>query len=247
MRRLLAAAACATVLLGAPLAHAKDAPLTVTVADPFISLHTGPGRGYPVTVVVAKGEQVDVLKRRTDWFKVRDTRGRAGWVHRNEMALTITDEGAPPPVEDPKRDDFVEHRREIGVLAGDFGGANLISAYGAYALNPQLAAELTLMHVIGNNSNGEGATLGLSHTFRPDWRIQPFVSMGTGVLRIRPKGTLVQTEDRVDQVAFVGAGLKGWLTSRFMMRGEYRKYVVFTDRDDNEEVNEWKLGFAFFF
>ena len=31
------------------------------------------------------------------------------------------------------------------------------------------------------------------------------------------------------------------------MRGEYRKYVVFTDRDDNQEVNEWKIGFAFFF
>ena len=73
------------------------------------------------------------------------------------------------------------------------------------------------------------------------------LSLGTGVLRTRPKGTLVQTEDRVDQLAFVGAGVKGWLTSLFIMRGEYRKYVVFTDRDDNEEVNEWKLGFAFFF
>jgi hypothetical protein len=247
MRELLAALACAVLLLGAAPAGAADAPLVVTVNDPFISLHTGPGRGYPVTVVVARGEQVAVLKRRTDWFKVRDERGREGWVHRRELALTLTDEGAPPPIEDPKRDDFVEHRREIGVLVGDFGGANLISAYGGYALNPQLSAELTLMHVIGNNSNGEGLTLGLSHTFRPDWRVQPFVSMGTGVLRIRPKGTLVQTEDRTDQLAFVAAGVKGWLTNRFMLRGEYRSNVVFTNRDDNEEVNEWKLGFAFFF
>lgn len=247
MHRLLAALACLAALAGPVTAHASGQPLTVTVADPFISLHTGPGRGYPVTVVVARGEQVDVLKRRTDWFKVRDARGREGWVHRGELAQTLTGEGVPPPVEEPKREDFLEHRREIGALIGDFGGANVISVYGGYAFNSQLAAELTLMQVLGNNSNGEGLTLGLVHDFRPDWRIQPFVSIGTGLLRIHPKGTIVQTQDRTDQLAFVGAGVKGWLSDRFILRGEYRKYVVFTDRDDNEEVNEWKLGFAFFF
>lgn len=248
MPRLAAALACLLLAIAAAPSVAADAPpLAVTVADPFVSVHTGPGRGYPVTVVVARGERIEVLKRRTDWFKVRDARGREGWVHRRELALTLTDEGRPPDVEDPRRDDFVEHRREIGVLAGDYGGANVISVYGAYALNPQLAVNLTLSHVIGNNSNGEGATLGLTHTFRPDWRVQPFVTMGTGVLRVRPKGTLVQTEDRSDQVAFVGAGLKAWVGRRFMLRGEYNKQVVLTDRDDNEEVNEWKLGFAFFF
>jgi len=32
-----------------------------------------------------------------------------------------------------------------------------------------------------------------------------------------------------------------------MLRGEYRNNIVFTSRDDNEEVDEWKLGLAFFF
>lgn len=248
MKRLLATVACCLVALGsvAP-ALADAASLEVTVADPFISLHTGPGRGYPVSVVVARGERVEVLKRRTDWFKVRDARGREGWVHRDEMALTLADDGAPPPIEDAGRSDFVEHRRELGVLFGDFGGANVISAYGAYALNPQLAANLTLSHVVGNNSNGQGVSLGLTHTFRPDWRIQPFATIGTGVLRIRPKANLVQTTDRTDQVAYVGVGARVWLARRFILRGEYNKHVVLTDRDDNEEVDEWKLGFAFFF
>ncbi len=28
---------------------------------------------------------------------------------------------------------------------------------------------------------------------------------------------------------------------------KYKEYVVFTDRDENEEDIEWKIGFAFFF
>ena len=36
------------------------------------------------------------------------------------------------------------------------------------------------------------------------------------------------------------------LTRRFLLRAEYKSYVVFTSRDENEEVEEWKVGFAFF-
>jgi hypothetical protein len=91
------------------------------------------------------------------------------------------------------------------------------------------------------------ATLGLTHVFRPDWRVQPFAGLGTGVIDIQPKATLVQTEGRSDQVAYAGVGAKAYLSRRFILRAEFNKYVVFTDRDDNEEADEWKLGFAFFF
>ena len=223
------------------------APVTVSVADPYLELHTGPGRGYPITHVVARGEEISVLKRRTDWFKIRDDRGREGWAHRAQMATTLTPAGTALAINDPSRDQFGEHQREVGVLAGDLEGANVITAYGSYAFNPHLAAELRLSHLLGNSSDGTIAALGLTHVFRPDWRIQPFVSIGTGMIHIQPKATLVQTPDRTDQLAYVGAGIKAYLSRRFIFRAEYNKYVVFTDRDDTEEANEWKLGFAFFF
>jgi len=31
------------------------------------------------------------------------------------------------------------------------------------------------------------------------------------------------------------------------MRLEYNNYLALTSRDDNEEVNEWKMGFNVFF
>jgi hypothetical protein len=242
VRALLAAA-----LLLLPLVAGAAAGPVVTVADPFLELRTGPGRGYPVTQVVKRGEAVTIEKRRTDWFKVVDADGRSGWVHRSGMLATLNEAGEPLPIDDPGREDFGEHRRELGVLAGDFEGANVITLYGAWAFNPHLSAELRLSQILGSFSDGEMATIGLTHVFRPDWRIQPFAGLGTGVIDIQPKASLVQTEARTDQLAYAGVGVKGYLSRRFIMRAEFNKYVVFTDRDDNEEADEWKLGFAFFF
>ena len=230
-----------------PAVAAAATPVTVSVADPYLELHTGPGRGYPITHVVPRGEEISVLKRRTDWFKVRDQRDREGWAHRDQMAETLTPAGTALPIDDPGREQFGEHRREIGILAGDFGGANIITAYGAYAFNPHLAGEIRLSHLLGSSSDGQIAAIGLTHVVRPDWRIQPFVSIGTGAIRIKPKATLVQTPGRTEQLAYVGAGAKAYLARRLIFRAEYNKYVVITDRDDNEEADEWKLGFAFFF
>jgi hypothetical protein len=86
------------------------------------------------------------------------------------------------------------------------------------------------------------------HVFVPEWRLSPYFTLGTGWMHTEPKSTLVQSIDRDDQIGYVGGGLQFYLTRRFMLRTEYRNNVVFTSRDDNEEVDEWKyLGFAFFF
>ncbi len=244
MRSLIA---CCLLLLAGVALPAQAEGIDVLVADPYLELRTGPGRGYPINHVVPRGEQVKVLRRRTDWFRIRDADGREGWVHRDQMAETLIPAGARLQLDDPSREDFGAHRREIGVLAGDFGGANSMTVYGAYALNAHLSAEITAMQVLGTFSDGLVASLGLTHFFRPDWRIQPFVTLATGVIKIEPKATLVQAPDRTDQLATVGGGVRVYLARRFIIRGEYKKHVVFTDRDENEEANEWKIGFAFFF
>ena len=61
------------------------------------------------------------------------------------------------------------------------------------------------------------------------------------------KATLVQPPDRNEQTAYVGGGLRYYLSRRFFVRGEYRTHYIFTKRNENEEVDEWRLGFAFFF
>jgi hypothetical protein len=150
-------------------------------------------------------------------------------------------------IDDPGREDFGAHRREVGMLVGDYGGASVVTVYGAYAFNEHLSGELALAHILGNFSDGQYATVGVTHVPMPEWRIQPFLSIGTGMIRIQPEGTLVGTPPRTDQVAYAGIGVRAYLARRFIVRGEYKEYVVFTDRDENEEAIEWKIGFAFFF
>ena len=65
-------------------------PHKILIADPYIELHTGPGRGYPVFHVVERGREVEIVKRRTDWFQIRTERGIEGWVPREQMIATLS-------------------------------------------------------------------------------------------------------------------------------------------------------------
>ena len=219
----------------------------VSVADPYLEMHTGPGVGYPVFHVVDRGETVDILMRRTDWFKIRAANGTEGWVDRAQMENTLVPSGSPIEFAEANQEDFTNARWELGGLAGDFGGSNSVSIYGAYSLNPHVSVELWGTQILGNASNGWMGSVNVTHETWPDWRISPFFSLGTGVIHTEPKPTIVQGEDRTDQVAHVGAGFRFYADRRFVLRAEFKSYVVFTSRDDNEEVEEWKVGFAFFF
>ncbi len=234
-------------LLAAPMVCGAKEFLQVFVTAPYLELHTGPGRGYPVTQVVARDDGIDVLKRRTDWFKVRTERGVEGWASQGDMLQTVLADGTAFTFPLGDRAGFTSHRWEMGIFAGDYGGATLISGFASFSLNSQMMAELSISQFLGNASNGTLVDLGLTHVFLPEWRLSPFVSLGTGLVTIDPKGTLVAPLDRSDQTAYVGGGVRFYLTRRFFLRGEYKSHVVFTSRDDNEEVDEWKLGFAFFF
>ena len=230
------------------VAQADDDSHRILIADPFIELRSGPGRGYPIFHVVERGREVTIVKRRTDWFQIRTDRDVEGWASREQMIATLEPTGEPLDLQEPARENYMSRRWQAGVMAGDFSGASLISAFGGYAFSDNLSIELTLNHILGEFSNGYSATLGLMHVFVPEWRISPYFTLGTGVIYIEPKSTLVQATDRDDQIGYVGGGLQFYLTRRFMLRSEYRNNVIFTSRDDNEEVDEWKyLGFAFFF
>jgi len=233
-------------LMSAPVQAAHQL-LQLFVEEPYLELHTGPGRGYPVTQVVARGESVDVLFRRTDWFKVRTERGVTGWAAARELTKARLADGSAFQVNLGDRAQFAAHRWESGVFAGDYAGATLIAAYGAMSITDNLKIEVGLSQFIGNVSDGYIADIGLAHVFMPEWRFSPLVDLGTGYLRVEPKATLARPVDRSDQVAYAGAGGRLYLTRRFFMRAEYRKYVVFTRTNANEVNGEWRLGFAFFY
>ena len=239
--------ALALASLASTPARAARELLQLFVAEPYLELHTGPGRGYPVTQVVARGESIDVLFRRTDWFKVRTERGIEGWASARELSLTLLADGSHFSASLGDRAGFRSHRWEGGVFAGAYAGATLISAYGALSVTDNLRIEADVSQYLGNVSNGYLFGVGLAHVFVPEWRVSPFVTLGTGIQQVEPKASLAQPVNRTDQLAYVGIGLRCYLTRRFFLRGEYRTNDVFTKTNTTEVNEEWRVGFAFFY
>jgi hypothetical protein len=242
----LALLVCAFSLVSTP-ARAAHELTQVFVTQPYLSLHTGPGRGYPVAQVVPRGESVDVLFRRTDWFKVRTERGIEGWASVRELAQASLADGSNFKVSMGDLAGFASHRWESGIYAGAYAGATLIAGYSALSLTDNLKIEVGASQYLGNVSNGYIVEAGLAHVFIPEWRFSPLVTVGTGYEHISPKVLLVQPVDRDNQVAYAGVGARLYLTRRFFFRGEYRQYVVFTRTNANEVNEEWRLGFGFFY
>ncbi len=224
-----------------------DQPMEVEVSDPYIELHTGAGRGYPVFDVEERGEWIEILKRKTDWFKVRTGKGKQGWVAREQLEKTLTPAGKKTEIRDATLKEFTFHRVEFGALGGDFEGADEMTVYGAYYLTPNLSAELSYSKLFSTTSDADMFNVGvLIHPF-PEWRISPFFTVGTGFIRTNPKTTLVQERDRDDQLAHVGAGVRVYLTRRFIFRAQYKNFIIFNSTDNNQEINEWQAGLSVFF
>ncbi|NOY61730.1 MAG: SH3 domain-containing protein, partial [Gammaproteobacteria bacterium] len=208
---------------------------------------TGPGAGYPILYVVERGGWIRILKRKTDWFKVRTPDNKEGWVDRVQMAETLTPAGKKTAIKTTTQSDFAQRRWEMGVLGGDFDGADVITTYGAFAFNRSLSTELTYSQVLGNFSDSNMFLLSLLSQPFPEWRVSPFFTLGGGTIKTSPNVTLVQAQDREDALAKVGFGVRAYLTRRFMLRAELNNYVIFSSDNNNEEIDEWKIGFAFFF
>lgn len=218
----------------------------LVVSDPYAELHTGPGRGYPVFHVVGQGDRITVLKRKTDWIKVRTPRDKEGWVHVGQMQSTLDLDGQPVAFAQPTIEDFSNRRWEMGIVGGNFGGAATLGVYGGFALTPNIATRVEATQILGNFSDGFMGNANIVMYPFPEWRVSPFFELGTGIIHIEPQTTIVSSEDRTDEVVNVGAGANIYVSRKFIFRIEYKRHTVLTSRDDNEEINEWKAGFSVF-
>lgn len=222
----------------------------IKVVDPYADVHTGPGGGYPIFHVIQRGEIVEIIQRRTSWFKIRKDKDIVGWVSIDQMLATISATGEKTEFADITQDDFFERNWELGLMGGSFGGATAITSYAAYLFNKGLSAEFAVSQAIGNASSSFLYNIGLVMQPFPEWRISPYFHFGTGIIDVDPNSTLIQPLDRTNQFSNIGIGARVYLTKQIIFRLEYSEYIIFSariDNDDNEDITEWKAGFAVFF
>jgi hypothetical protein len=249
-RRCLQLAALLVIALLAPAARAawfEDYQPTVEVAAPYVDLHTGPGRGFPAFHSATQGEQLQLLKRRTGWVKVRAARGVEGWIPQAALRGTHGPDGGAPVIAERSLDQHAQRRWEFGVSAGDFEGASSLSAHAGFALTPNIMLLAEATQILGDYSDALMGSGNIVMVPFPEWRVSPFFRIGTGIIEIRPQTTIVDSEDRTDEIVNAGIGATLYLGDRFSMRAEYQRHTVLTSRDDNEEIDQWKAGFSVFF
>lgn len=219
----------------------------VQVVEPYLELHTGPGRGYPITHVIERNEQIEILLRKTDWFKVRSAQGKEGWVPRSRIQQTLTDAGVPLRLRDVKIDDYRSRRFELGFSGGLLEGDAFMMVNTAYRFNPNLTVGTTLGQASGDFSSSVLYYLSILSEPLPEWRVSPFLSLGLGRFHNRPRSTLVSAVETESNMANAALGARAYLTRRFVVRGDYRRHVVFVDQNRINDYNELSLGIAIFF
>ena len=228
-------------------AYSEEEFQSVEIAEPFIEMHTGPGRGYPVFHVVEKGDSVSIIKKRTEWYKVKAHREKVGWVHEDQLQKTLNPDGSGFEINKPDQQGFTDRDFEAGMLSGDFGGATVMTLYGGWSWTENIATELALSQALGNVSDIQFATISIMHQPFPEWRFSPYMKVGGGAIKVTPNATIIQPEDREDEMVHVGIGMRVYVSRQFFLRAEYNSHTILTSRNDNDEIEEWKLGFSVYF
>ncbi len=228
-------------------AQARNEGVEVIVTDPYAEMRTGPGRGFPIFHVVEKHDRILLYKRYTDWYKVRTTKGEEGYIKREQLLNTLGPDGKEIDFSIPGWQEYVKRRWELGILAGDFSGADSFTAYIGYHFTYNIAAELKYTQTFSAIALNELVGINAIHQPFPEWKLSPYFMLGAGSITISPSSELETVEDRQDPYMLVGGGVNFYASRRFLWKLEYNDYTILTTRESNQEVDEWKAGFSIFF
>ena len=231
----------------APASSAAVVSERLTVADPFLEMRTGPGRGYPVFFVVARGQSVVIELRHTDWYKVRAEAGQLGWVHRGQLESTLTAAGSTKTFRDIAIDDYLARRVQMGGAWGRFKSEPMLKLWTSYKLSDTLSVEGDIGQVQGVFSGTNFWHLSLHSEPWSDQRLSPFFGVGVGQFKNFPNQSLVGDTITDAKLAHAIVGARFYLSERFVLRADWSIYTAFVSDQRSTEYRAITAGVSFFF
>ena len=228
-------------------AHAAAEPVRVQVSDPYLELRTGAAAEFPIFHIVERGDSVEILMRRTDWFKVRAANGKEGWASREQMERTLTDAGIKSSFRDILLDDYLRRRFHAGVGYGRFDNDPVLVVRAGYQLSPNFAFELAASQVVGRFSTTELMQLNILASPVTDSSLVPYFALGMGPFKNTPKASLVNAAETSATAGNAGFGVQWYITRSFVARADYRRFIVPIDENRVDGYREWTLGLTVFF
>lgn len=224
---------------------------SLEVIDPYLEVHTGPGRGYPVFYVIEEGERVEVLVRQPGWYEVRAANGKVGWVAEAQIARTMQESGEPADLPTVSYGDYLKRGWQFGFSSGQFTGGGLESADNikinlGYRPLAWMVVEVETAKFFAPDTKGGYSSLNL--VFEPFSRNRwsPAVLLGSGSLNIESQPELVPLD--IDDASYTHYGLRlnYYVGRNFLINAEYKYFDVDVDAA-SEELEAWYIGFNTFF
>ena len=240
-------AADAPVSPAAPLDASARPADQVQITDPYIELHTGPGRGFPVFFVVPREQWIAIELRHTDWYKVRTDDGKIGWVHRRQLETTLTAAGDKKSFRAILLDDYLNRRLQLGAAWGQFKSEPMLKIWTSYRVSDTLSLEATLGQVQGVFSGTDFWHLNVLSEPWSDRRISPFFGVGVGKFKNFPNQSLVGATTTDAKLANATIGVRYYISDRFVARADYSLYAAFVSDSRTLEYRAYTLGLSFFF
>lgn len=237
-----------SLLFFALFCHADDA-LELVVQEPYIDLHTGAGRGYPVSYVAENGERIYVVKRHASWYLVRLANDVSGWVHQDAIAQTIKPDGNQFQLAEQNLQGFANRQFEVGVDLGAIEGVTSQGVNLGWQFTQNFTLQLDYQQALGGVAKNQIASVSLQHSIFPNYRFSPYIAIGAGQIWTTPRSPVIGggDETRTSDSLVAAIGLRTYLARNFVLTGEYKQYLALTERDQTEELEQWKLGLTVFF
>ena len=239
-------ASAADAAAAPPSATAK-AEERLQIADAFIELRSGPGRGFPVFFVASRCEWIAIELRHTDWFKVRTDGGKVGWVNRQQLETTLTAAGGQKTFRDILLDDYLSRRVQLGAAWGQFKSEPMLKLWTSVRVSETLSLEGTIGQVQGVFSGTDFWHLNVVAEPWSDQRFSPFVSIGVGKFKNFPNLSLIGAAPTDAKLAHAGLGVQYHISDRFVLRADYALYTAFVADTRTTEYRAFTAGLGFFF
>jgi hypothetical protein len=243
------------LVLGAGRAEA-DAFLRVIAQK--TPVHSGPGPSYREVYVAERGQVFTVLERGTRdyWFKVELDDGTSGWILGD--AVFPFEVGEDGEIGLFRRMGRAIRKAILGPSPAPFShvglsfSAGLLDKEGVFLLRPSWLIDpyWALEGFGGLSPRAEKdiflAGLGFVLRLAPGAVIGPYVSVGLGAARIRPKAdNFVDVEETLMALG-AGGGLEITFKKQITLRLDARNWTLF-DQNKSDNGQEYSGGLAIFF
>jgi len=251
----LAMAAALLAVVAAP-ARADDEALVRVLAEQA-AVHTGPGFGYRIVYVAARGEVLPAIGRATHdhWFRVQLPDGTYGWILGDEVFPLDVDTAeaargpsiwkrvgdtlfSPPPL--------LQADINFTFSAGVLGGDGMFLFRPAVLLAPHVSVEGFVGETVGDQVDVIYSGGGFNAFLFPTSPVTPFAAVAAGGAFGRKKADQFTIKTGNYSMVNVGGGLIVALKKRLTLRSDVRHYVIF-DANNTQRIQEYSGALSVYF